>query len=487
MLWIHMVSKEISDTIDDTEKRRQEAINELIYTERDFVRDMEYLKDKWMAPLRTGTVIPEQRREAFVHQVFWNVSDIHAVNIKLAEALTRRQKQQPIVKSIGDLLLKSIPDFEPFVKYGAHQLYGKYEFEKEKGSNPEFAKFVEASSSIQFALCGSDVSSLQTTERLPESRKLELNGYLTKPTTRLARYPLLLEAINKITPEGNPDKEDIPTCVKLIRELLGKVNYESGRSEARFNLGQLDQQLVFKPGEAVDLKLRDEQRDLIHKGPLKKRGGTQSESAELQVFLFDHAVLMVKPKSSNKNEQYKVYRKPIPLELLVVSAYDDPLTQRASAARPKSLMARTSNTSKLNLSTNGSAAKNTVPDPTSKTGFPITFTHLGRKGYSLTLWSPSWAGRKRWLDKIEERQAELRQRSLIFETSILSEGYFVGTNRATCAAPFSTYSLREVEAADVDILRRWRNHDGLWYSNVERRGAMQACMRLDDGAVYPFH
>ena len=143
MLWIQMVSKEVSGAVDDTEKRRQEAINELIYTERDFVRDMEYLKDKWMAPLRTGTVIPEQRREAFVHQVFWNVADIHGVNIKLAEALTRRQKQQPVVKSIGDILLKSIPDFEPFVKYGAHQLYGKYEFEKEKGSNPEFAKFVE--------------------------------------------------------------------------------------------------------------------------------------------------------------------------------------------------------------------------------------------------------------------------------------------------------------------------------------------------------
>lgn len=56
-----------------------------------------------------------------------------------------------------------------------------------------------------------------------------------------------------------------------------------------------------------DLRLRDEDREMIHKGPLKKRGGTQSESAELQVFLFDHAILMVKQKS--KNEQYKVYRK----------------------------------------------------------------------------------------------------------------------------------------------------------------------------------
>ena len=45
MLWIHTVSKEIVDSVSDQEKRRQEAINEVIYTERDFVRDMEYLRD----------------------------------------------------------------------------------------------------------------------------------------------------------------------------------------------------------------------------------------------------------------------------------------------------------------------------------------------------------------------------------------------------------------------------------------------------------
>ena len=44
MLWIHTVSKEIVDSVSDQEKRRQEAINEVIYTERDFVRDMEYLR-----------------------------------------------------------------------------------------------------------------------------------------------------------------------------------------------------------------------------------------------------------------------------------------------------------------------------------------------------------------------------------------------------------------------------------------------------------
>lgn len=44
-LWIHSVSQEILDSVGDKEKKRQEAINEVIYTERDFVRDLEYLRD----------------------------------------------------------------------------------------------------------------------------------------------------------------------------------------------------------------------------------------------------------------------------------------------------------------------------------------------------------------------------------------------------------------------------------------------------------
>ena len=91
----------------------------------------------------------------------------------------------------------------------------------------------------------------QDLEREPESRKLELNGYLTKPTTRLARYPLLLEAVLKHTPEDNPDKQTLPKVIKSVREFLTNVNVEIGKSENRFNLAQLDQQLVFKPGEAV--------------------------------------------------------------------------------------------------------------------------------------------------------------------------------------------------------------------------------------------
>lgn len=44
-LWVHRVPQEVADSVDKRERDRQEAINEVISTERDFLRDVEYLRD----------------------------------------------------------------------------------------------------------------------------------------------------------------------------------------------------------------------------------------------------------------------------------------------------------------------------------------------------------------------------------------------------------------------------------------------------------
>lgn len=97
----------------------------------------------WVKPLQTSDSIPEPRRTDFLQQVFWNLQDLIAVNTRLRDALNKRQRSYAVVERIGDILLDAVPFFEPFVVYGSHQLYGKYEFEKEKSSNAEFAQFVE--------------------------------------------------------------------------------------------------------------------------------------------------------------------------------------------------------------------------------------------------------------------------------------------------------------------------------------------------------
>lgn len=291
-LWINSVPKEVADSVSEKEKKRQEVISEICYTERDFCKDLEYLRDFWIGPLRSkGSPIPPQRREKVVQSIFSNIIDppsIHSVSAKLAKGLTDRQQVGHVVRNVGDIFLDCVPAFEPFILYGSKQLEAKYAFENERSTNPNFSRFVDE------------------IERRKESRKLELNGYLTKPTTRLARYPLLLENILKYTEDGNPDKEDIPRVLLMVRELLTRVNAESGKAENRFNLRRLHDQLKFRPNERVDLKLTEEGRELVFKSNFKK---SPTENNEITAYLFDHAVLLVRIKQVGKAEEVKAYRR----------------------------------------------------------------------------------------------------------------------------------------------------------------------------------
>lgn len=292
-LWINTVPKEVAESVDDKEKKRQEVISEICYTERDFVKDLEYLRDFWILPLRSnGSPIPTVRRDRVVRSIFSNVIDhpsIHSVSSRFARALTERQQKNPVVKNIGDIFLEIVPQFEPFILYGSKQMEAKFSFENERSNNPHFAKYVDE------------------IERRKESRKLELNGYLTKPTTRLARYPLLLDNVLKYTEEGNPDREDIPKVLVTIRELLTRVNAESGKAENRFNLRRLNEQLRFRPQDRVDLKLTEEGRDLVFKTQFKK---SPTDPTDITAFLFDHAVLLVRIKQVGKGqEEIKAYRR----------------------------------------------------------------------------------------------------------------------------------------------------------------------------------
>ena len=425
-LWINTVSKEIADSIDEKEKKRQEVIAEIMYTERDFVKDLEYLRDFWMKPLRSNTpsnhqIIPEVRRDKFIKTVFSNCMEVHSVNSRMADSLTRRQQEHPVVHNVGDIFLQFVPRFEPFVFYGAQQIFGKWEFEREKTMNPIFTRFVDE------------------TERLKESRKLELNGYLTKPTTRLARYPLLLEQVLKNTSEGNPDKHDIPKAVGQIKDFLSRVNIETGKAENRFNLMQLAQNLKYPPTEPhmwVDLKLTEDGREIIYKGALKK---SPTDTSEIMCFLFDHALLLAKQKVSNKKEELKVYRRPIPLELLVVPQVDEVMPKQGLAKRPSSSLAlgalggaRTA----LNAQKGGQAQKET---------WPITFRYLGKPSYEITLFCPSAVSWRKWIESIESRQSKLRDRVNIFTKTILCDNFFSIANRVNCMVPIGTKKSPIVE------------------------------------------
>jgi len=54
------------------------------------------------------------------------------------------------------------------------------------------------------------------------------------------------------------------------------------------------------------LKLTEDGRELLYKGTLKK---SPTDPSDIQAYLFDHAVLLVRVKVVGKKEEVKVYRR----------------------------------------------------------------------------------------------------------------------------------------------------------------------------------
>ncbi|KAI9280723.1 CNH domain-containing protein [Sporodiniella umbellata] len=416
-LWLHTVPKLISSKVSSQERCRQENIFELIYTEQDFVNDLNYVEKYWISTLKDNDYIPKERRDQFIKDLFWNLSEVRKTNELLVQDLLLYQSKHPLIDQIGHILLKHVWSFEPFVTYGEHQCIGKHTLETEKSINPAFAKLVEH------------------IERLPESRKLELNGYLTKPTTRLGRYNLLLKEILKNTPRNHPDHESLPQVIEKIKQFLACVNEKSGHTENRFSLQILNERLsdpsVDCPQKGLDLLA--EHRRIILKGKLKKGPNNTSESSEIHVYVLDHCLLLIKSKYCDQVEKYKLYRKPIPLALLLTSVPDQ--NKRLSSILPYSL----SNGSDT-MFPSPSYSTSSVGSNSQKTRYPICFNHLGRNGSGpLTLCASTLASQKKWLDTIESHKRSHAQEVLLFDTVEVSSQFFSTFFKVNCAASYQKF------------------------------------------------
>jgi hypothetical protein len=80
-----------------------------------------------------------------VKQVFGNILQIHSVNSVLLESLLKRQKQDHIVTSIGDIFFNVVRHFVAYIEYGANQVFGKHHLEQEIARNQRLKEFLEVS------------------------------------------------------------------------------------------------------------------------------------------------------------------------------------------------------------------------------------------------------------------------------------------------------------------------------------------------------
>lgn len=410
-LWHETVDQSVLDKLDKHEKMRQELIYELIYTERDYVKDLEFMTDFYIMPLRNpiNNIIPERERDAFIRTVFGGVNELLRLAKSLSEALTTRQQlQKPVVESVGDVLLLFVSSFEPFIKYSGNKVFASFEHERQQQVNMKYARFLEA------------------IEKKPESRKQDFSSFLIKGVQRPARYQLLVTGILKNTKEDSPDYKNLVKAKEEIEKVLTRINIQTGEATDRHKIMVLHRLLGRQTlEERFNFKLNYNNRIIYQVTLSRKR-----DNEKIDLYLFEHALLMVKHKIQNKREVHKVFERPVYLPLLFMnSGYDNPTLKTLLPFRENgSLVSDVGLKNKPETS-----AYN--PVSSSQPKMQLNFFGLGSNPVHVSLFADDVTNQNQVLLQVQQQQKKLIAKNDIFSICKYETRRFTGNNRINCAVP----------------------------------------------------
>ncbi|EPB87263.1 hypothetical protein HMPREF1544_05985 [Mucor circinelloides 1006PhL] len=447
--WSNTVSRETLQKTPAKEMKRQEAIYELIYTEEDYVRDLNLLDELFAKPLLKAQCIEFDRRKDFCNDLFGNYAEIADIHRNMYRELRDHQlASQEIdgnigfVDEIGSIVLRHVDQFmHAYTQYGPHFIMAEYTAKREAATNILFQNFIREK------------------EKQAETRKLPFRHFIILPITRLQRYPLLLDAILKRTTIES-EKQTLTKCIDRIKAVAATVDSLTVEAKKVLRIREINDKILFKPNHTpYNLELLKPERQLIYEGPLKRRSHLAVESIDLHVFLFDHLLLMTKPKKSGSIvEHYVVSKNPIPLNLLVVndvaenfifSTFRSNSTTKGTSTSVSSLIPTTAPSPLTPTSTaipeGSTTAAILTPNSRYINQSSLNIRHLGKHGGEYILYTETPSSRLIWKQKIIRAQADLvikQEPDNAFRVSTISDTKFAlsgnvnNYGKVTCIAPF---------------------------------------------------
>ncbi|KAI0050993.1 Dbl-like domain-containing protein [Auriscalpium vulgare] len=485
--WNDLVSPDVLPTIVKKEQKRQNILFELIKGEMQYVRDLENMETMYVQPLRLADppIIPRERLSGFIQDVFHNFGELHAHHRKLLERLHEIQREEhPVINTVTAAIMDAALNWrDAYLEYVPNYPIAEYRIVDEMNNNPAFKDFVE-----------------QCT-RHPDSNRLDMKSFVNRPIPRLARYELLLKGVMEASPEGHEDHESIPQVIDLIKSMLRETQPGVVAAELKAELWKYNANLVFKPGEQVDMDLLAENRSLIHTGKLLRQPDTGFEWSgwsELFVLLFDNYLVMTKPKEKDGVVKYHVNRRPVPLELLTLANFTDPGTQRGTG------ILRGFRGGEGRDPGAPTASPETASD--SRVVYPCTMHHNGRLGGLYTVYAETPQARAEWKEKLEEAlglRKVVQESNKVFEVETLSTDTFVVpsmlaqptshswnsdssiTGKVTCSVPFTTADGRALVAVGcAEGVWIGFRHDSRSMRRVLHLKMVSQCAMLEDFGIF---
>ncbi|KAL0937380.1 rho guanyl nucleotide exchange factor [Colletotrichum truncatum] len=424
------------------EIERQHVLHEIVNSEELFINQLEVLRVLYRDHLRNSQppIIPPNKIEKFLQVVFGKADAVQIVNKDnlLAQLKYRQQEQGPWITGFSDLFREWIRKArDVYIDYASQFPYAEYMVRKESDRNLLFRNF------------------LDQVQKHKRSERLGWQHFLKTPITRLQRYSLLLETVEKKSIRDDEEKANLARAIAEIRNVTMECDTKVAEMQKKVEMMELNSMLVLRPGFHSVLNLDHLGRELIKQGDLQRMGSKGVRWVDTHALLFDHYFILAKvvsPKDGRGEKKYDVSKEPIPMPLLFLDTMnDDPISKQKGITAP---LTRTTGTGgsdpRLNkISSNGterpglehvatsssigstSTARLTPvmsTDPEGKILYPFKIKHLGHETY--TLYATSAQARAEWVEKIIEgktrhAKALFSQNAEPFRLRVLADSAFV--------------------------------------------------------------
>ncbi|XP_034029058.1 rho guanine nucleotide exchange factor 16 [Thalassophryne amazonica] len=269
----------ILDWISPQERKRQEAIFEIITSEHSYLHSLGIL----VRHFKSSEALKATMTTTEHHHLFSNIAVIHQVSKRFFEDLERRHYDNPVIRDISDIVQNhAAHHFHPYIVYCSNETFQQRTLQKLLSSNTTFKE------------------TLKQIESSSECGGLPMISFLILPMQRVTRLPLLLDTICQKTQDKTAEYFAAVWALKAISKLVASCNDGARRMERTEQMYTIQKQMDF--GKIKPFPLVSSSRWL------KKHGELAICAEELSIwrafsnrsyylFLFNDVLIVTKKKS----------------------------------------------------------------------------------------------------------------------------------------------------------------------------------------------
>ncbi|NXM02648.1 ARHGQ factor, partial [Tyrannus savana] len=293
----------LSEAISQEERKRQEAIFEVISSEHSYLLSLEIL----IRMFKNSRELSLTMTKTESHHLFSNITDVYEASKKFFEELEARHQNNIFIDDISDIVEKhAASTFDPYVKYCTNEVYQQRTLQRLLATNPAFKEV------------------LSRIESHEDCRNLPMISFLILPMQRVTRLPLLMDTICQKTPKDSAKYENCKQALKEVSKLVRLCNEGARKMERTEMMYTINSQLEFK---IKPFPLVSSSRWLVKRGELtayvEDTGLFSKRTSKQQVyfFLFNDVLIITKKKSE---ESYNVTEYSLRDQLVVLPCEEEP-------------------------------------------------------------------------------------------------------------------------------------------------------------------